>query len=86
AAGARFADVLSGNLDAESEGPVGEPPQLRPEPVVLEGAEGDDGEAADGEAKRVLAPDADAPKLQKVLAQSGIGSRRDIEEWIADGK
>ncbi|MDP1194634.1 S4 domain-containing protein, partial [Klebsiella pneumoniae] len=40
----------------------------------------------DGEAKRVLAPDADAPKLQKVLAQSGIGSRRDIEEWIADGK
>ncbi|RTL15750.1 MAG: rRNA pseudouridine synthase [Burkholderiales bacterium] len=86
AAGARFADVLSGNLDAESEGPVGEPPQLRPEPVALEGAEGDDGEAADGEAKRVLAPDADAPKLQKVLAQSGIGSRRDIEEWIADGK
>ena len=78
AAGARFADVLSGNLDAESEGPVGEPPQLRPEP--------EEAEATDGEAKRVLAPDADAPKLQKVLAQSGIGSRRDIEEWIAEGK
>jgi 23S rRNA pseudouridine2605 synthase len=80
AAGARFADVLSGNLDAESEGPVGEPPQLRPEPE--EQAE----EGADAETKRVLAPDADAPKLQKVLAQSGIGSRRDIEEWIAEGK
>ncbi|MBH9553490.1 pseudouridine synthase [Inhella gelatinilytica] len=36
--------------------------------------------------KRVLAPEADAPKLQKVLAQSGVGSRRDIEAWIAEGK
>ncbi len=80
AAGARFADVLSGNLDAESEGPVGELPTLRPEPD--EAAEG----GAEGESKRVLAADADAPKLQKVLAQSGIGSRRDIEEWIAEGK
>ncbi len=79
AAGARFADVLSGNLDAESEGPVGELPTLRPEPE-------EDAEAVDGEGKRVLAPDADAPKLQKVLAQAGIGSRRDIEEWIAEGK
>jgi 23S rRNA pseudouridine2605 synthase len=81
AAGARFADVLSGSLDVESEGPVGEPPQLRPEPGAEEVEE-----AAEGDTKRVLAPDADAPKLQKVLAQSGIGSRRDIEEWIADGK
>ena len=80
AAGARFADVLSGNLDAESEGPVGELPQLRPEPE--ETAE----EGGEGENKRVLAPDADAPKLQKVLAQAGIGSRRDIEDWIAEGK
>lgn len=80
AAGARFADVLSGSLDAESEGPAGEPPTLRPEP-----AEGE-AEAGEGETKRVLAPDVDAPKLQKVLAQSGIGSRRDIEEWIAEGK
>lgn len=78
AAGARFADVLSGNLDAESEGPVGELPTLRPD--VEESGE------ADGETKRVLAADVDAPKLQKVLAQSGIGSRRDIEEWIAEGK
>ena len=82
AAGARFADVLSGNLDAESEGPAGEPPTLRPDPEAA--ADGE--EVAEGENKRVLAPDADAPKLQKVLAQSGIGSRRDIEEWISEGK
>ncbi|MFG6465901.1 pseudouridine synthase [Roseateles sp. BYS87W] len=82
AAGARFADVLSGNLDAESEGPVGEMPQLRPEPDEAAA----DAEGVDGDGKRVLAPDADAPKLQKVLAQAGIGSRRDIEDWIAEGK
>ncbi len=36
--------------------------------------------------KRVLAPEPDAPKLHKVLAQAGVGSRRDMEELIADGK
>lgn len=53
-------------------------------------AEGDDVPAVESDAgqaeKRVLAPDPDTPKLQKVLAQSGVGSRRDIEAWIADGK
>lgn len=36
--------------------------------------------------KRVLRPEPDAPKLQKVLAQAGIGSRRDMEQLIAEGK
>ena len=35
--------------------------------------------------KRVLLPEPDAPKLHKVLAQSGIGSRRDMEDLIQDG-
>jgi 23S rRNA pseudouridine2605 synthase len=37
-------------------------------------------------AKRVLAATPDAPKLHKVLAQAGIGSRRDMEQMIADGQ
>jgi 23S rRNA pseudouridine2605 synthase len=39
-----------------------------------------------GAARRVLAPDPDAPKLHKVLAQSGVGSRRDLEQMIVDGR
>jgi 23S rRNA pseudouridine2605 synthase len=36
--------------------------------------------------KRVLRPEPEAPKLHKVLAQAGIGSRRDMEQLIVDGK
>ena len=37
-------------------------------------------------ARRILAPEPDAPKLHKVLAQSGVGSRRDLEQMIAEGR
>jgi len=36
--------------------------------------------------RRVLAPEVDAPKLHKVLAQSGVGSRRDLEQMIVEGR
>jgi 23S rRNA pseudouridine2605 synthase len=57
---------------------------------VLSGDFDSDAEIVDGvnpiPAKRVLAAEPDAPKLHKVLAQSGIGSRRDMEQLITDGK
>jgi 23S rRNA pseudouridine2605 synthase len=37
-------------------------------------------------AQPVEAPDAASQKLQKVLAQAGLGSRRAMEQWIQEGK
>ncbi len=69
--GQLFAQVLSGEFDDSVEAPAEE----------AEG-EGSEEQAAH---KRILQPDADAPKLQKVLAQAGVGSRRDMEELILEG-
>ena len=80
-AGAVFAQVLSGDFDAEdaaAEPPVDETAQAA---EATETAVATEAEAP----KRVLAPEPDAPKLHKVLAQAGIGSRRDMEELILDG-
>ncbi len=71
-----FAQVLSGEFDVE--------PLLAGDDAV----EGEAANEADALAvpKRVLAAEADAPKLHKVLAQSGVGSRRDLEQMIAEGR
>jgi 23S rRNA pseudouridine2605 synthase len=45
---------------------------------------GDEVSAALG--KRVLAPQADSPKLHKVLAQAGLGSRLEMEQLILEGR
>ncbi|WP_244146173.1 pseudouridine synthase [Comamonas antarctica] len=37
-------------------------------------------------AKRVLTPQAESPKLHKVLAQAGMGSRLEMEKLIVEGK
>lgn len=36
--------------------------------------------------KRVLKPEAESPKLHKVLAQAGLGSRLEVERWIGEGR
>ncbi len=43
-------------------------------------------EGAEPGVRRVLAPSPEAPKLHKVLAQGGIGSRREMEELIQEGR
>ena len=58
----RFAEVISGDFDADEESP-----DLVP-------------------FKRVLAPVAESPKLHKVLAQSGLGSRLEMEQLITEGR
>ena len=48
-----------------------------------------DAEQAQTEAeppKRVLAPQPESPKLHKVLAQSGLGSRLEMEQLITEGR
>ncbi len=77
-----FAQVMSGDFDAER--PVADSAVQPDEPreAVAEETEAIDATPT----KRVLAPDPDAPKLQKVLGQAGVGSRRDIEELIVDGR
>jgi 23S rRNA pseudouridine2605 synthase len=62
-ASTEFADVISGQFDAQS--------QESTEPIVE---------------KRVLAPQAEQPKLHKVLAQAGVGSRLEMEKLIQEGK
>jgi hypothetical protein len=55
---------------------------------ALNGSRADDvqpGLLMDG-AKRVLAPQAETPKLHKVLAQAGLGSRLEMEQLIAEGR
>ena len=51
---------------------------------VEEVPEGEEADAAP--AKRVLQPQQDSPKLHKVLAQAGMGSRLEMEALIAQGR
>ena len=85
--GELFASVLAGEFDVEpaadeqAEAAVDET-----QSALLEGADDAVDQAEAGDDKRVLLPDADAPKLHKVLAQSGVGSRRDMEQMIEEGR
>ena len=89
-AGELFANVTAGTFDADSETMADEGPGAAAAEAAaaqVPTAEPPDEPTDDGAGeRRILAPDADAPTLQKVLAQSGLGSRRDLEEMIGAGR
>ena len=58
----RFADVITGQFDADEDDSALPPP------------------------KRVLTPLPETPKLHKVLAQAGLGSRLEMEQLILEGR
>ena len=62
------------------------PPAADPEQTETAHDERLSVDGTDAGYRRVLAPDPDAPKLHKVLAQSGLGSRRDLEAMIESGR
>jgi 23S rRNA pseudouridine2605 synthase len=67
------------------------PVEPAPPPVsfadVVSGDFDQQADAADAApAKRVLAPQAETPKLHKVLAQAGLGSRLEMEQLIMEGR
>jgi 23S rRNA pseudouridine2605 synthase len=88
-AGELFATVRDGQFDVDVEAPVPED-DVPASSTDASGAEAIESAElpsdADAPQRRILAPEADAPKLQKVLAQSGVGSRRDLEQMIANGR
>lgn len=53
---------------------------------VVSGRFDDPEEAAELPTKRVLAPEVESPKLHKVLAQAGLGSRLEMEQLILEGR
>ena len=82
-------DMVAIEADAE---PTGAPTAADEAPVVIDDvlsgrfdAEADGG-ASDVPPKRVLLPQPEQPKLHKVLAQAGLGSRLEMEQLILQGR
>ncbi|MFW2357847.1 pseudouridine synthase [Hydrogenophaga sp.] len=84
-------------LDPTAEVPAAQPPAAQPHPEpapevlrfddVVSGAfDAEQEQDLPLPAKRVLAPQAESPKLHKVLAQAGMGSRLEMEQLILEGR
>ncbi len=71
--------ALGGDASAEADDAV-------PAAAAVADAEEATADQAGAGPRRVLAPEHDAPKLHKLLAQSGVGSRRDLEQMIVEGR
>ena len=71
--------------------PIPDQPAAGHQPVLIESLlsgefDAEPASTAAIPAKRVLSPQADAPKLHKVLAQAGLGSRLEMEQLILEGR
>ena len=56
------------------------------EDVVSGKFDAEEGKPEDAIRKRVLPPQPESPKLHKVLAQAGMGSRLEMEQLILEGR
>jgi len=66
--------------------PAASPDALRFDDVVSGAFDAEQEQDLPLPSKRVLAPQADSPKLHKVLAQAGMGSRLEMEQLILEGR
>ena len=71
--------ALAGDADAEDDAPVAFDD-------LLSGRFDQEASAPAEPSKRVLLPQAEQPKLHKVLAQAGLGSRLEMEQLILQGR
>lgn len=73
-------------VTSDAAAPASAPEGTRFEDVVSGRYDADDASAEIAPIKRVLAPQAETPKLHKVLAQAGLGSRLEMEQLITEGR
>ena len=66
--------------------PAGHASDLRFDDVVSGAFDAEQAQDLPLPTKRVLAPQAESPKLHKVLAQAGMGSRLEMEQLILEGR
>ena len=76
----------SPQADARRHGPKPLPATLRFEDVITGQFDADEEDVSLDLPKRVLPPQPETPKLHKVLAQAGLGSRLEMEQLILEGR
>lgn len=86
--GSRRPAAIAGEAELPQELPAGEeqPGGYQFADVVSGQLDHDEDDAQLAPAKRVLQPHAESPKLHKVLAQAGMGSRLEMEQLILEGR
>ena len=77
--------IVDSKVSVEAK-PLPDAPVIRFEDVISGQFDADEDRADVVPQKRVLAPQPETPKLHKVLAQAGLGSRLEMEQLITEGR